>query len=286
MLKLTTLLAALSFSFSSMAAILYAPKSFKAPEGQVVFIDIKSADYNITYDPKTKKVSATSFLIFENFESGIPAFDLVANPTSVKLDGVDISTKIISSPDGDTWFRVLLNNTNPGLHRLEIASPITESVSFTTEGVSSAFWFTDLGDRSFLETYLPANFEYDQFKMTLNLDFKTQNKQKFYTNGKVSSLDNNRYKIEFPEYYTSSSLYFHTAPAGRYAEKTFRFKSIDGRDLPAVVYTADKGLNLDTVKNKITASLEGLESKYGPFLHQSVTVFIAGMEAWSIAGPP
>ncbi|QDK42589.1 hypothetical protein DOM21_14240 [Bacteriovorax stolpii] len=276
---------ALVWSFTLNAeSIFHAPKTFKAAEGQVVFIDIKTADYSVTYDPKTKKVMAQSILVFETKETGMVAFDLVENPTSMSLDGEAISSKVISSPDKDTWFRIALKNTTPGLHKLEISSPITQSVSFGSEGVSSAFWFTDLGDRSYLEAYLPANFEFDQYQITLNLDFKTMNKQKIYTNGKVTTLENNRYRIEFPETYTSSSLYFHTAWAGRYNEKSFVFKSLDGRELPAIVYTGDKSLNLESIKTKITQSLDALETKYGPFLHQSVTVFIAGSGGMEYCG--
>ena len=272
-------LIALAFLVSSpllFAEITHAPKSFRTAEGQVVFIDIKTAEYNIVYDSKTKKVSANSVIFFETKESGLPAFDLVENATSITLDGETVSSKVIGSPDKDTWFKIVMKNTPPGLHKMEVNSPITQGVNFTTEGVSSAFWFTDLGDRSFLEAYLPSNFEFDQYKITFNLDFKNLSKQKFYTNGKVTNLDNNRFRVEFPETYTSSSLYFHTAPVGRYYEKSFSFKSIDGRDIPAVVYSGDRNQNLDNVKNKVTQSLDGLESKYGPFLHQSVTVFIAG----------
>ncbi len=278
-------LMSLMVSFALKAEnIFHAPKSFKAAEGHVVFIDIKSADYSVTYDPKTKKASASSVLIFETKEAGLLAFDLVQDPTSITLNGEAVSSKVISSPDKDTWFRILLKNSTQGIHRMEINSPLTEGVSFGNEGVSSAFWFTDLGDRSFLEAYLPTNFEYDQYKIVMNIDFKTMSKQKFYTNGTVSELGNNRFRIEFPESYTSSSPYFHTAWQGRYSEKNFNFKSIDGREIPAVVYTLDKNLKLNDVQDKITKSLNTLESKYGPFLHQSVTVFVAGSGGMEYCG--
>ena len=258
------------------ATIFHAPPNFKSTEGQVVFVDFISGDYKITYDPKTKKVSAVSTIVFESGEEGLPAFDLKTTPTQISLDGEIISSKVISSPEKDTWFRIALKSIKPGSHTLIISSLIEEEVLFLNEGVSSAFWFTDLGDRAFLESYLPANFEYDQYKIILNLDFKTFSKQRIYSNGVVTKLQNNTFSVEFPDTYTSSSLYFHTSPIGRYPEKLFIFRSLDGRDIPVTLYAAAKNTDLESIKNKILSSLNFLESTYGAFLHSTLTVFIAG----------
>ncbi len=263
-------------SLTAKASILHAPPSFKNSDGNVVYVDFKSGEYNITYDPKTKKATATSVIIFESDEEGMPAFDLKENPTNIVVDGESVTSKVINSPDGDTWFRIILKTLKPGTHTLTINSPISEEILFLNDGVSSAFWFTDLGDRGFLESYLPTNFEYDQYKVVFNLDFKTFAKQKIYSNGTVSKFDNNKFRVVFPEKFTSSSIYFHTAPVGRYPEENFNFRSIDGRDIPVTLYSGVKGTNLSAVKTKTLASLEALESKYGPFLHPTVTIFIAG----------
>lgn len=258
------------------ATIFHAPPNFKNSDGNVVYVDFKSGQYNISYDPKTKKITSSSTIIFESHEEGMPAFDLKENPTSMGLDGEAVTSKVISSPDNETWFRIVQKTIKPGTHTLIVNAPINEEVLFLNDGVSSAFWFTDLGDRGFLESYLPANFEFDQYKIIFNLDFKTFTKQKIYTNGVVNKLDNNKFTVHFPETYTSSSPYFHTAPIGRYPEENFNFRSIDGRDIPVTLYAGTKGTNLQTTKTKVLTSLENLESKYGPFLHQTVTIFIAG----------
>ena len=263
-------------SLSLQASIKHAPPSFSTNDGRVIYVDFKSGVYNISYDPKSKIATAISTITFESFEEGLPAFDLKENPISMALDDEAITSKVISSPDGDTWFRIALKSVKPGIHTLVIQAPISEEILFLNDGVSSAFWFTDLGDRGFLETYLPASFEYDQFKITFNLDFKTMTSQKIFTNGIVSKFDNNKFKVEFPDTFTSSSLYFHTAPKGRYPELIFNFRSLDGRDLVVTLYAASKATGLTAVKNKIISSLEVLESKYGPFLHPKLTVFIAG----------
>ncbi|MBC7711937.1 MAG: hypothetical protein H7177_01260 [Rhizobacter sp.] len=270
------LLFTILFSANLQARINHAPSNFQTSDGNVIFVDFKTGEYDITFDSKNKTVNVVSKITFLSDETGVPAFDLKENPTQMILDNEVITSKVISSPDKDTWFRIALKTIQPGIHTLIITAPIKEEVLFTSDGVSSAFWFSDLGDRGLLETYLPANFEYDQYKITLNLDFKNMSKQKIYTNGKISKFDNNKFKVEFPETYTSSSLYFHTAPIDRYPEILFKFRSIDGRDIPVTIYSGVKGTSLETAKTKTLSSLEGLESKYGPFLHSSVTIFIAG----------
>jgi hypothetical protein len=269
-------LIALLLPVTLYAKVWHAPANFKLPEGLAIFVDFKKADYNLTYDPSSKTLSAKSTIIFESTEEGMPVIDMVENPSKFLVDGEEVSTKIISSIDKDTWFRIVLKKLKPGTHTFSVISKIEQGVNFTSDGVSSSFWFNDLGDRNFLEAYLPANFEYDQVKMTLNIDFKTLNKQKFYTNGVVTSLDSNKFIIEFPETYSSSSLYYHTAPEGRYPERKFTYSTHDGRDIPAVVYTKDSWTNLDEVKKRVIKSIQDLEVKYGPWLHQSVVVFIAG----------
>lgn len=257
------------------AQIKNAPQNFSTPDGKAIFVDFKFADYSIVYDPKTKTTSAKSKIVFETNQAGSPVFDLVETPTQIILNGEIVESKVINSPDKDTWFRLILKQIPAGEHFLEIESPIKQNVEYVSTGVSSAFWFTDLGDRSFLEAYLPSNFEYDQYKMVFNINFKNLENQKFYTNGDVEKVENHQFRITFPETYTSSSVYYHTAPNGRFAERNFTFRSLDGRDIPIVAYSS-KDTDMDNLKKKILQSLESLEAKYGAFLHPKLTVFLYG----------
>lgn len=266
------------------ADLSHAPASFMTSEGRAIFTDFQSAEYDITYDSATKKVQAITKITFNTLEEGMPIFDMLESPISVMVDGEKTTSKTIKSADKETTYNLALKNLFPGRHVLEITSHIKENVSFTTEGVSSAFWFSDLDDRSYLEVYLPTNLEYDQYQMTFNLDFKNLLKQKVYSNGEIIKLSESAFTVTFPETYTASSLYFHTAPEGRYPEKIFTFKSIDGRDLPITAYAAGSSSNMENIKKSIVTSLQGLESTYGPFLHDKLTVFIAGSGGMEYCG--
>lgn len=282
--KLVLLALLALFPLSLLADLLHAPKNFKTTEGLAVFVDFKSAVYNLTYDSASKTTKAVSTITFINAQEGLPLFDLVANPSQILLDGEKVQNRIVSLPDNEGNIRLIQKSVSPGTHTLEITSPITNGINFMNGGVSSAFWFSDLDDRSYLEAYLPANYEFDQYKIIFNVDFLGMSKQKIYTNGAITRHNDSQFTIDFPETYTSSSLYFHTAPIGRYFEKNFTYRSIDNRDLPVVAYTLDKSTNLETVKNKIVTSLNKLESQYGPFLHSSLTVFNAGSGGMEYCG--
>ncbi len=216
---------------------LHTPKSFSVGTGKAVFADFTEAVYNITYDVPAQKASVVAEIKMEIRESGYPIFDSVAAPTSVIFDGAVVSAVETKTPNRETTLRYVNKVATPGMHTLKVEVPLTTLVKFTAEGVSSAFWTSDLDERQFLERYMPSNFEFDQVKMTFNVNFiGAKTKQVIYTNGVMSSTKNNVYKISYPAYYTSSSIFFHAVPQGSVNELRFSLKSIDGREVPAVVY--------------------------------------------------
>lgn len=269
---------------TAFANLNYAPANFKIPEGLAVFVDFQSAEYNISFNGNTKKVTVVSKIVFENLNEGYPIFDIVDEPSQIVIDGEVVTSKVIKTPEDITKVRVAMKSLKPGTHTFEIHSVITKGIKFMDDGVSAAFWFSDLSDRSYLEAYLPANYEFDQHKINFNLEYINLPQQKIYTNGDVVKIDNSRSIISFPETYTSSSLYFQTAPVGRYPELNFNIKSIDGRMIPVVLYANSTLTNLETTKLRVIKSIEGLESKYGPYLHKTLTIFIAGSGGMEYCG--
>ena len=265
----------------------HTPRSFAVSGGKAVFADFSEAVYNITYDLNAKTASVVAEIKLETREAGFPIFDSVAVPTSVVFDGAAVTAVETKTPNRETTLRYVNKLTSPGVHTLKVEVPLTSLVKFAANGVSSAFWTSDLSERQFLERYLPANFEFDQVKMTFNVNFiGAKTKQVIYTNGVMSSTKNNVYKISYPAYYTSSSIFFHAVPQGSVNELRFSLKSIDGREVPAVVYfgKASFGANLERLKAATTEIFQELESDYGPFPHPSVTVLQAGSGGMEYCG--
>lgn len=277
------LLISLLISLNALASF-HAPKNFKYNNTTAVFVDFKEAVYELNYNVNTQKALVKTTITFESFEEGQPVFDSVNEPTSILLDGKNISQTLVKTPDQETSVRVLNEKVTIGIHTLVVENEFVESLRFTPNGVNSAFWFSDLDDRSFLEAYAVSNFEYDQVKMIFKISTNSNFEHKIYTNGKLTKLEKNAFQIEFPEYFTSSSLYYHLAPIGRYKEIIGDYKSIDGRIIPFIAYNSDDASMLVTVKEKALKVLAELENDYGAFPHDSVTIFNAGAGGMEYCG--
>ncbi len=284
------LIASLLLTFSAFANsndLAHRPKSFSTPKGMAVFVDFTDAVYNVTYDILQKVATVRAEIKFSVPEAGLPIFDSVQDPTSIILDGVSITATKTKTPNNETTLRVLDKAVTVGNHTMTIEVPLKELVSFGANSVNSAFWTSDLDERQFLELYMPANFEFDQVKMSMNITFiGAKDNQQLYTNGVVAKKANG-YSISFPAHYTASSIFFHTVAKGSVVEARATYRSIDGRELPVVVYTKsawgdDSGVK--RLKDKALTILDELEKDYGAFLHPSVTIYNAGSGGMEYCG--
>lgn len=252
-----------------------APPDFDTKGSRAVFVDFQSAEYNITYNVLRKKTSVKTVIRFTSKNYGSPLFDLIPEPKNAVLDGEPVSIRETTAPDGSA-LRMIETVVHPGEHTLELENTFSENVRYSLfrRRVSSAFWIRDLKYRKFMEQYIPSNFEFDQYKMTMNVTFAgiKEAKQDIYTNGDVTQISPNTYRIEFPSYYTVSCPYFHTTPKGQKKRIDFTYKSIDGRELPVTVYTSwwSRPSKFKKEAEKIFAELE---ADYGPWGHKGLVAY-------------
>lgn len=264
------------------------PKSFLTNSGKAVFVDFTTADYTINYDITNRRAVATAMIKFFAPEAGMPIFDSYADPSFVVLDGQNVSSFSTKTPGRETTLRVVSQNVEVGNHTLSVTVPLTTLVEFVDGGVKSAFWASDLDDRRFLERYMPANFEFDQVKMTLTLNFLgAKTIQNVYSNGVMQEVKAGSYKFTYPAHYTSSSIFFHTTPASLVVETRYSLKSIDGREIPVVIYvskSATATTALDQMKAAANDVFQELERDYGPWPHPSLTIYNAGSGGMEYCG--
>lgn len=254
------------------------PPSFNHETGQAVFADWQLATYDIVYDVKTKRSVATATIDLTLVEAGYPIFDVIAEPLSIELDGKPTSATLTQTPNNETRVRVIDQLATAGSHRLKVVVPNSSMIDFTNSGVSQGMWFGDLEDRAYMERFLPANFIFDRVPVVFNIQFIGAGPQTIYSNGKVEDLGNNTYRVKFAEDYNLTCQYFHTVPTGSSVETRFVFKSIDGREVPVVIYRMADGSNqsgyLQSLKLKTLAILNELEKDYGAWPHQDLTVYV------------
>ncbi len=278
--------------FAQKNDLVHRPKSFSTSGGKAVFVDFISADYGINYNFDQKSSSVIAKIKFNAPEAGLPIFDSVETPYSITLDGEAVTATETKTPSRETTLQVINKNVSSGSHEMVISVSLKSLVEFTSDGVKSAFWTSDLSERNFLERYMPANLEYDQVKMTFNITFEgMKSRQKIYTNGVVKETKRagkTIVKINYPEHFNASSIFFHTVPEGATDELRFSLRSVDGRNIPAVVYTSRSvwggGSNLPRLKEMASEVFHELEGDYGAWPHQSLVVYNAGMGGMEYCG--
>lgn len=287
-MKTITFIASL-LSLSAFASDLAKrPKPFNYTDGTAVFADFTDAGYTVTYDFEKKEAKVVADIQVVTAEEGNIVFDSLQEPTLVTIDGEETSAALIPTPSKETLVRVINKSVTAGTHILKIELPLKEAIAFTETGVKSAFWMGDLTDRNYMEKYLPTNFVFDRIPMILRLEFKgITSKQTIYTNGEVFRSADGNATVVFPEDLTNACPYFHTTPEGSFPEKTFSVTSVDGREIPGIVYinkenNVDPEVKLNRIITNTTKIIAELENDYGPFPHDKLVIYVnapsGGME--------
>lgn len=264
------------------ASTLKAPPQFELKNRTAVFVDILSINSKIKYDLNKEAASAVSTIKFKQSSVGNPVFDLIPGPTSVMLNGESLSLNTESLPNNTSTVRVLGKTLTPGEYELTISNPFSTNTRFGRSNVKSAFWMSDLSDRRYLEQYLPVNLEFDQYKMNFEVEIiGADDEHVIRTNGDVLNLAKNHFSISYPEYFTASSIFYHVMPVNAFNEESFNFKSIDGREIPVVVYSSS---SVSRYVSRTKSTLTELEADYGPFPHNKVVIYGAGSGGMEYCG--
>ncbi len=266
----------------ALATIQQAPPSFTHNQKKVVYVDFTEAEYKVIYDAKNGITSVNTTVIFEQAEEGYPLFDAKTTIKSIEIDGSKTSQTLISSPGNITKVRMVNTKLKAGSHVMTISSSIAQGVQYNLKtrnwgNVSSGFFIRDLRDRMLLERYLPTNLEYDSYKMTIDAEvIGTKRHHSVFANGKVDQITNNHYRIVYPDYYVSSSIYFHLVPINKFSRLFVNYKSIDGRDIPVTIYSSKKS-NTQKAKTEAWKVVKELEADYGPWPHDQLVIYITGL---------
>ena len=276
MKKVSLLLATLALSVSALASYEQAPPSFSYKNAKAVFVDIQKSKVEITYDLKEKTATVESVVDFYTEQAGYPIIDLVPTPTETTLDGANSYTDTAKDPDQQTSIRIIQDLVEKGYHQLKLKHTLTTNVVFDRTGISSGFWMSDLTDRRYLEQYLPANFEFDQFQTTLTVHLVGAEgiKHSIKANGAISQIAENSFEIKFPAFYSASSYYFHLFPEKNVtANVQFYYKSIDGRMIPVDIYTNSSARPIDQFVTDTKTIMAELENDYGAWPHDFLIIY-------------
>lgn len=272
MKKLLTILTTL-FTMTSFAGIEHAPPAFNVNGAKLVFVDFLRANYDLTYDYKSKSAVAKTTFVFRAHEAGYPIFDSVIKPFNVSVNGVDVEQGYTPVPGNVSSVRYAKTAVKPGVHTMTVETQILNGTKYNWRGISSGFFIKDLKDRMFLERYLPTNYEYDQYPMTFNVKINgSKRAHNVFANGVTRELGHNHIQIQFPAHYTASSVYFHLVPKRKFWRLHYTFTSSNGRKVPVTIYSNFRFRNW-LFKRKTNKVLKELERDYGPYPHPSLLIY-------------
>ena len=274
-----------------MTGLAYAPPPFVTAEGeQVVFVDFTHARYQLEFDADAAQATAVSQIAFRATHPGRAAISMNQPVNSARLNGDDVDLLKQDSPHADVSLKVLSQPVSPGTHTLIIKSCISEPGPYgppimwlsDPARLHCIFNMSDLRNPNggYLEAFLPSNYNFDQFRISMSVTVKNSNKlHSVFSNGSVLRSSPEHWRVEFPSYFTSSCPWFHLGPSDEYQSLKDLFSSSNGRTIPIFVYTKSSrkadGLLKEFV-NLAKSVLVELESDFGPFPHGSVTIFATG----------
>lgn len=274
----------------------YAPPSFQRNGQRVVFVDFTDAHYDIRIRRGDASgnvdVTVKSTLEFECADSGLPAFCLRQPIESLSIDGQSARAVEVEDPDGVSQFKVVDAPVAAGRHRLDIDSTIDKLPGSTFDpvrwirrpsGVQCLFEMSDRGShKGFLDSYLPSNFEYDHIAMSMQIALEgAGSAHRIISNGEVVELADNRWGIEYPKEYTSSSILFHLAPEELYDTFHTEHESASGDVIPILIYAPRMHVEFEIIRmqdygDAAIAALVELEEQFGPFPHRRLIVNARG----------
>lgn len=293
-LKTVAIVGLLLTSLPSLA-ILNSPPDFKYKDGKAVFVDFRTAKYELVIDFQNKQSPVMSTITFYQDKEGYPIFDLVNDIQFAKLDSVKVSVLEIDTPDGATKIRIADKQLKPGIHTLVTMSQFDAFIGTVVQGedmyfdydkgyVDAAVYLSDMSDRQFLEIVVATNFEFDAYKMDWDIRIVGGKKHKVLTNGKVNSLGNNHFSVSYPKYFTTSSPFLNILKDDLYSEIDFSIKSISGRDIPVKIYSSEIDV-ARKIQSEIFNLMAEFERDFGPWPHPELLVKVSdGMSGMEYVG--
>ena len=275
-----------------MSDLSYAPPPFRNEHGLwVIFVDFLHANYRIEFDVKARSAKAVSEITFQATSAGHAAILINQPITSARLNGKKVHLVCEHLHDKTGHFHILSRPVTPGIHVIIVESKIQRKQGRNNEKPTK--WWSappslecmfSMSDRApkggFLERYLPSNYNFDHFDITFDITItNTSEPHRIFSNGKDTAYPENHWKIQFPSFFTSSCPWFHLVPENKYHVHEGSYSSIDHRAVPIIIYAKHNNRStrlLSDCVSKTHKLLPVLENDFGPFPHDSVTIFARG----------
>ncbi len=273
-----------------------APAPFDKEARHYVFPDFRRARYQIELEVDEaggRDDSVTSVIEFFMPEEGFPILDL---PQGTPLMFLKTSTEEMNVAPGKVVpppmpngklvkaFDFIDQLLPKGMHSIIAISDFDKRAIWSDEnppeGVSLLFDMWDIGEATFLGNWLPSSFEWDPYTISMEVNVKGNlTDHEVFTNGAVFPVGRNSWAIQFPEYFTCSSVFFHLTERRKIFESSSAFETPKGRVIPITIYGRKEHVTAATVERfrvRTERFLSTAEANLGPWPHSSVLILDTG----------
>ena len=256
-----------------------APPPFMVAGNPAVPIDAASLDLVVEADAAQERATGQGRLRFTLAQPGRPLLDLVPRPARLVLNGQPLPPerlRLVLPPDESTPLRMLDEALAAGeVHELEITYPLQDDTAqFGGGGVRLGLFMTDLEQRGYLERHAPANLEFDQVPMRVEIRISGSSRtHRLFTNGRAVQDGGSAWQVTFPDYFTCSSCYLHVTDR----PMSVRAGSFTGteREIPVTAY-GEQGPEVERALANAIGFLRELEQTYGPYPHEALLIYCTG----------
>ncbi|NOQ13337.1 MAG: hypothetical protein GQ583_02495 [Methyloprofundus sp.] len=248
-------------------------------------IHITQVDASIIFNASSKTTEVIAEMQFEvGPDSGYPYFDLQQTITGALLDNAFISVADIEhhyfGGGSNTDLRVIEQWLVSGsIHTLTLTYSIEEPMSPngqppSWESGSTRLWFnillSDLNPARYLESWIPSNLLFDMFPVNLDIQITNSNHSHvLLSNGIITGLENNHWKIDFPDTFASCSPLIIIGATDRVEQLTTDINLTGGvvLSLELLKRSSDVNLNLATAANILLTYLDDNHTSIGAYMH-------------------
>ncbi len=259
-------------------------------------IDIQQLDAHVVFDMSDCRAYVTTNMSFITGDTdGNPIFDLRQKIAEASLNEETVHLSKIRHHDfagGLEADMIILERTLPASSQNKLTlnydlnqpqCPKSHPIGWDSPRLYFEFWFTDLDPARYLEMWFPSNLIYDQFKFNLEVEIiRTEINHAIYSNGQITQLNPNHWRIEFPKTFTSLSPMLVIAALDRieYHSDIIELPDTDLELELEVLKLKSTQADLLMVKDEISTHISKNLRDIGPYVHgEKFTAFI-----WSGVG--
>ena len=253
-------------------------------------IDISTIDAVFTFDAAAQSAQADATIAYEvGPTAGNPIFDLRQTPSQAWLDGAVFPVAQLAhhdfSADAQAKLRVIESVQVAGsVHTLRVQYPLAlpdaqlggsylPAIEWSAgPRLRFVFGLSDLNRARYAEAWLPANLIYDQFEIELEIVLaNTLVDHALITNGTVTVLGTNHWRVNFPARFTGLSPMLELRAADTLEQQTGNVVlPVSGKNIAIEAWKpAGAATNLGAQITTIGNLLSDNENAYGAYVHDN-----------------